>query len=207
MNDSSLVRAISLVLVLACFVILVLDRAEVFGNSLRETTTLLYSWAILLGAFGLTLGAVNVAWVHLRHVQSGGAGWLDSLALLLAFFAVLVTGLVAPAGSASPPMEWIFDHLIAPGQAALFAILVFFMAAAAYRYLRIGRAGGVWLLAGTLLMLLTQLPAAHDLFPTPLVDTTVWLLEAPGMAAIRGVLLGTSLAAILVGLRTILGRG
>ncbi|MCB0045687.1 MAG: hypothetical protein KDD92_09670 [Caldilineaceae bacterium] len=207
MNRLAFARGLSLIVILACFVLITLDRAAVFGTSLRPTTTLLYSWTILLGAFVLTLGAVNVVWVHLRHVQAGRTGWLDSLALLVIFCITLVTGLVAPNGMMSPPMEWLFDNVIAPGQAALFAVTFFFLAAAAYRYLRFDRPGGGWLLIGALLMLISQLPAAAPVLPAEVVATTVWLLETPAMAALRGVLLGAALAAIFVGLRTIVGRG
>ena len=202
----ALIRAVTLIAVAACFMLIALDRAQVFGDNLRATVGLFYGWVILLGGFALILGAANVAWVHLRHVQGGSPGWGHSLALLVVFFAVLTGGLIAPGGAASPLMEWFFTHLIAPGQAALFALLIFFMAAAAYRYLRIGRTGGAWLLGGTLLMLVAQMPASADWLPTPVAEATSWLLEEPVMAALRGVLLGTSLAAILVGFRTLLGR-
>ncbi len=201
-----LARGITLLVVVASFIVIVLDRAQVFGDNLRATTSLLYSWTVILGAFALLLGAFNVAWVHLRQVQGGANGWGNSLALLAAFFTVLVAGLLNPAGTSSPMVEWLFTNLIAPGQAALFAVLVFFMAAAAYRMLRVSEPGGVWLLAGALLMLVSQLPAGAGIVPDAMVDATAWLLDAPVMAALRGVVLGMSLAAVLVGLRTILGR-
>ncbi len=201
-----LARGVTLLVVVVSFVVIALDRAQVFGDSLHATTSLLYSWTVILGAFALLLGAFNVAWVHLRQVQDGLTGWGNSLVLLAAFFTVFVAGLLNPAGTSSPMVEWLFTNLIAPGQAALFAVLVFFMAAAAYRMLRVSEPGGVWLLAGALLMLVSQLPAGAGIVPDAMVDATAWLLDAPVMAALRGVVLGMSLAAVLVGLRTILGR-
>lgn len=201
-----LTRSITVIALVTIFALLALDRAQVFGTALRATANGLFAWAIVLGGVALLLGAINVAWVHLRRVQAGAPDWIGSLALLVTLFVVLAAGLVDPAGTANPLVEWLFDAIIAPGQATLFALLVFFMAAAAYRYLRIGRPGGAWLLAGALLMMFSQLPAASGWLPTGVADFTVWLLEQPGMAALRGALLGSSLALALVGLRMIVGR-
>lgn len=199
-------RALTVIMIAAIFVVIAFDRAQTFGLVLRPITNQLYLWAILLAAVALLLGAINVAWVHLRRVQAGATGWVNSVALLVALFAVLMAGLVDPAGTKNPLVEWLFDAIIAPGQATLFALLIFFMAAAAYRYLRVGQSGGAWLLTGALLMMITQLPAANALLPAGVANFTVWLLETPGMAAMRGVLLGGSLAMVLVGLRMIVGR-
>ncbi len=201
-----LTRSITVIALVAIFALLALDRAQVFGDALRPFANRLFAWAIVLGGVALLLGAINVAWVHLRRVQVGAPDWIGSLALLVALFVVLAAGLVDPAGTANPLVEWLFDAIIAPGQATLFALLVFFMAAAAYRYLRIGRPGGAWILVGALLMMLTQLPVASGWLPPGVANFTVWLLEQPGMAALRGALLGSSLALALVGLRMIVGR-
>ncbi len=199
-------RVLTVVVIAVIFVVIAFDRAQTFGDSLRPVTSQLYLWAMLLAAVALLMGAVNVAWVHLRRVQAGETGWINSLALLVALFVVLMAGFADPAGTANPLVEWLFDAIIAPGQATLFSLLIFFMAAAAYRYLRVDRPGGGWLLAGALLMMITQLPAANALLPAGVADFTAWLLETPGMAAMRGVLLGGSLALVVVGLRMIVGR-
>src|SRR5690242_16801919 len=91
---------------------------------------------------------------------NGVAGWPHSLALVATLVAVFVAGLLNANGVRGPIVEWIFDSVIAPGQATLFALTAFFMAAAAFRWLRIGRAGGGWMLVGALLILLAQMPAA-----------------------------------------------
>jgi hypothetical protein len=160
----------------------------------------------LLAGFALLLGVANVFLVHLRRIYTGQPGWTASMGLLVALFAVFVAGLVDPRGAASPLVEWLFDSIIAPGQATLFALLAFFMAAAAYRYLRIGRTGGAWMLAGTLLMLVAQLPVAASSLPDSFKLWMDWLLMQPVMAVMRGALLGSGLALLIVGLRFLLGR-
>jgi hypothetical protein len=202
-NRFSPAGLIVLLVMAACAVLIVLDRANL-APQLRPLTTALFGWMVFLVAFALLLGVANVAFVHLRRVYTGGQDWLASSALLLTLVAVFLAGMLDPRGTTSPTVEWFFDAIIAPGQATLFALLAFFTAAAAFHYLRIGRRGGAWMLAGALAIFLAQLPGL-DLPPTlaPAVD---WLLNAPVTAIFRGALLGSGLALLLAGGRFLLGR-
>lgn len=193
----------AILVLIATMVVLGVDRMGMLPP-LRTLATRLYIWAVVLAAVALLLGVLNVTWVHLRRILIGGADWWQSLALVVALLVVFVTGLVNPAGIYSPLVEWLFDSVIAPGQATLFALLAFFMAGAAYRFLRIGRPGGVWMLAGAALVLLVQIPAANALLPAELSVLAGWVVDVPGMAALRGVLLGSSFALLAVAFRFLL---
>ena len=149
---------------------------------------------------------LNVLWLHVRRIALGQRDWGLSLILVATLLAVAAGGLLNPAGPASPLSSWIFVNLIAPGQAALFAMLIFFMAAAAFQYLRVGRPGGVWMLTGALLILVVQMPIAGPWLPPWLGALAQWWIDVPGMAALRGLLLGSGLATLVVGLRMLVGR-
>jgi hypothetical protein len=187
----------------AILLILGIDRfVEI--TALRPLAIMIYEWGILLSAFALLLGAFNVAWVHVRRVVAGAQGWLQSLLLVVAMAVVLATGLFSTAGVRAPLVEMLFDAIIAPGQATLFALLAFFMAAAAYRYLRIGRPGGVWLLAGVLLVFAVQIPVVNAIMPTAFANLVNWVVDVPAMAALRGALLGSGFALVIVAIRYLL---
>lgn len=190
-------------IILAGIIVLGADRI-VEIPLLRAITTTVYNWALLLAAFALVLGVLNVAWLHFHHVLIGRAGWQHSLALVLVLLFILLAGLISPEGVRSPLVEWLFDSIIVPGQATLFVLLVFFMAAAAYRFLRIGPTGGAWMLAGALLVIAAQMPLANALLPAPLTDMAAWLLQVPGMAAMRGALLGSGFALVMIAARFLL---
>lgn len=179
---------------------IVLDRLGV-APGLQPVTGLLYTWGILLGAVGLLLGVINVAWTHLRRIVVGENQWQYSLALVAALTVVLASGLLSPLGAESPLSEWLFDSVIAPGQATLFSLLAFFMVGAAFRHLRAGRHGGGWMLASALLMLTAQAPAAGVWMPSGLTQFTAWIIEVPAMATLRGALMGSSIALALVAIR------
>lgn len=174
--------------------------------SVQAVTAELFRLLLILGAGAVLLGAVNLFSVHVGRVQRGEAEWPQSLVVLGVALVVIAAGLVDPAGRRSPLVEWIFDHVLAPGQAMLYALTAFFLAAAAYRFMRLERRGGGWLVVGAVMVMLTQMPRAQALWPTPLAGVTIWLVEAPVMAALRGALLGTALALLITGVRYLFGR-
>lgn len=188
-----------------CFILIALDRAGV-TPFLHEIVAALYQWLILLASFALLFGIAHLLVIHLRRIQSGQTDWTYSLVLVTACSAILVAGLLQPSGVTSPTVEWIFSILIAPGQATLYALLFFFMAAAAYQYLRLTYPAGRWMLVGALIVLVAQMPATYNVLPFAVGEWVGWLLQVPVMATVRGALLGSTLALLVFGLRFLLGR-
>lgn len=180
--------------------LIILDRTGLVPT-VRLSTNQLYRWGVILSAIVLLLGLLNVGWLHLGRILDGKRYWIHSAALLAAMLAVLVAGLLNPAGVASPMVEWVFDSIIAPGQATLFALLAFFMAGAAFVYLRADRTGGGWMLLGALLVLTAQAPVARVWMAPNVNNLAAWALQVPGMATMRGALIGSAVALILVGVR------
>lgn len=194
-----------IVMVVGTFTLLGIDRfVEIYP--LRTMAVRIYEWGILLSAFALLLGMLNVMGTHVRRVIAGNSGWAQSLLLILALAVVLVIGLLSPTGIRSPLIELIFDTIIAPGQATLFALLAFFMAAAAYRYLRIGRPGGMWLLIGALLVFVAQMPLTNALLPAALSSLVDWWVDVPAMSALRGAILGSDMALVIIAIRFLLSN-
>lgn len=194
-----------IVLFVALASLIVLDRLLPTPTT-QTVVAILYQWLLLLGGVALLLGLVNVGWLHMGRVLRGQRDWVLSLLLVAVMLAVFVAGVVNPAGPASPLLTWVFDNVLAPGQLALFALLALVMAAAAYRFVHVGQPGGVWLLAGLLLVLVVQMPMSSAWLPAWLVGATFWFVDTPVMAALRGALLGSGIALLIVGLRLLLGR-
>lgn len=193
------------VIVAFCFILIAVDRTSV-APGLHGLVATLYEWLLLLTSFALLLGIAHLLTTHLRRIQQGQPDWRYSLILVTACCAVFVAGLLQPAGVTSPTVEWLFTTLIAPGQAMLYALLFFFMAAAAYHYLRLTTPSGRWMLAGALVMLLGQMPATYHLLPAMYGAWVGWLLQVPVMAILRGAILGSTLSLLFLGVRLLLGR-
>lgn len=202
------INRIALLIVALVAALLLVDRfGDGFNSGLptRPIAVLLYTWALLLSAFTLILGVLHLLWTHLERIQQGSQEWPLSLLLVVAFVLVLVAAFAAPGGVTSPLLEWTFDALIAPGQATLFALTGFFVVAAAYRYLRLGSPGGLWILAGALITLLVQTPLSQQALPPVATQFADWLLVGPVMAVMRGALLGGGLAVLFAGVRLFFG--
>jgi hypothetical protein len=192
-------------LIVAGLALLLVDRSGI-APGLGATLATGYQWLMLLAGVTLLIGAVNVVAMHLWRIGGGQRDWVLSLVLVAVLVAVFVAGVISPAGANGPLLVWVFDALVAPSQAALFSLLVFFMAAAAFRYLRVNRPGGGWMLAGAVIVLLAQWPLLTQWLPPAYGEVSFWLLDAPVMAALRGVLLGSGIALLIVGLRLLVGK-
>ncbi len=156
-------------------------------------------WAIVLTAFALLLGLVNLLLVHLgriAHRNEPGAGY--SVVVLLTFLVVAAIGLVF--GLPGREMGWIFDNIYAPLQGAFFALVAFFLATAAYRALRARNLETTLMLLAALIVLVGQAPLFR-IFG----DAREWVLSVPSEAGVRGILIGVGLGTLATGVRLIVG--
>ena len=162
--------------------------------------------AVIIAAFALFLGLINVLRVHARKIREGQPGSPYSFVLLVALLIVLTVGLLSipgrPSGPAQPAVQWIFKNIQAPIQASLSALLVFFIVTAAYRLFRLRNLESIVMLIVTLLVLAGQVTVG--LVPV-LPNLRDWIVEVPAMAGMRGILLGVALGAVLTGIRLLLG--
>ncbi|MGD9047821.1 MAG: hypothetical protein PVF77_07195 [Anaerolineae bacterium] len=179
-----------------------LTRIELFDT----IATRLIDTAVIVAAFALFLGVINVLRVHARKIQHGQPGRIYSVVLIIALLTVLAIGLLSLPGQASGPsqpiIQWIFVNIQAPIQASLSALLVFFVITAAYRLLLVRNLESVVMLVVVILVLLGQMTLG--LLPV-LPELKEWILDVPAMAGVRGILLGVALGAVLTGIRLLLG--
>lgn len=99
---------------------------------------------------------------------------------------------------------WIFDHVFAPCNATMFALLAFFVASAAFRAFRARNLEAGLLLASAIVVLLARAPigaAIADWLP----DLSQWILDVPSNGSRRAIIMGAAVAAIATSLRVILG--
>lgn len=179
------------------------------GDALLGIQWILVNWAIIIAAFAIVLGTLNVLAVHIGKLASRESGWLYSLVLILSAIAVLVVGFgellfYSEQGLWGPLLEPIFVWVLAPLQAAASALLPFIMVYAVYRMLRQGHQKGVFVfLTSTLVVLITQIPLP-DLGEGLAEFRAVWFswLATPGL---RAILIGIAMGIAMTALRLIMG--
>jgi hypothetical protein len=156
-------------------------------------------WTIILTAFALLLGLVNLLQVHLRRIirrDEASAGY--SVVVVLTATLVSLAGLWY--GLPSDPMTWIFENMYVPLQGGFFALVAFFLATAAYRALRARNLETTLMLIAALVVFLGQTPILGIM-----ADAREWVLNVPSTAGMRGILIGVALGTLATALRLLIG--
>lgn len=99
---------------------------------------------------------------------------------------------------------WIYDHVFAPCNSTMFALLAFFVASAAFRAFRARNAEAALLLVSAIIILVARAPIGRSISPM-LPEFSDWILDIPNNAGRRAIMMGAAIGAIATGLRVILG--
>ena len=170
-----------------------------FLNSWSST---FQNWGIVVAAFALGLAAVNLLRIHGKRVLEKKKGWIESTVLLIGLFGMVFTGIFA--GTASQSFLFLFRNFHQPLSAAMFSLLVFFIASASFRAFRARSVeASVLLLCGVLLML-GRAPIGEVISPyfPKIAD---WLMQVPNLAGNRGIMIGAAVGIVAVCLRVLIG--
>jgi len=189
-------------IVLCCY--LFPNRLMTFYNGHRvEWRVILVEWAVIITAFAFLLGMFNILRVHSSQVFRRHPNWPYSMVLL---FAMLIA-VIPPILSENIPIQEtldhiVFDYIISPPGASLAALLVFTLALAAFRLLRTRLSSAAMLfLAIVVVLLLGSTPLVGLEWLAGIRD---WIVNVPGMAGMRGLLLGVALGTVITAIRVLL---
>ncbi len=160
------------------------------------------NWRVIVAAFALGLGGINMMRIHGRNVSEKKQNWVYSIIFFVSFACFFIMGVAK--GSASPGYQYIWTKLYQPASAAMYSFTLFYMTSASYRAFRIRNWQAAVLMVTGAIVILGQvgIGAAISRF-IPLFSE--WLIEYPNAAAIRAITIGGSLGMINVSLRIILG--
>lgn len=167
---------------------------------LPDFGALLLSWVTLLAVFALILGVFNLLRVHLARLPRN----LYSLALVIGLLGTVAIGLSDGLALTSGGLDNLFTYILAPLERGVAAMMAFILLFAGFRMLRQNRSLWsvlFWLAAVVMLLLSLPIAGFENLFPTlrTLLDTLVVNSGA------RGILIGSALATITIGIRLLLG--
>jgi ribose/xylose/arabinose/galactoside ABC-type transport system permease subunit len=174
---------------------------NLYLNALGVT---LINWVVIIAAFALILGFLNVLAFHLRKIVQRQEGWLYSIALLVVAGTVLFGGLTSVQGYRALLVRTVFDYVQAPLQASIFSLLAFYIASAGYRALRARNFETFLLVVTCLVVLVGQAPLARYVWKQ-LPALKDWVLGVPSTAGARGILIGVALGSLATGVRVLVG--
>jgi hypothetical protein len=168
--------------------------------------------AIIIVAFGIVLGGANPLRVNLDAVVRRRSDWPYKLVLILGLVVTVALGLIEGRGfqATGTRSMWIYDQIYSSMSSAMYALLAFFIASAAFRAFRIRTAEAALLAAAAFIVMMGRVPLGGVLtagLPRELrVETLAqWILDVPQSAANRAILIGAALGVMATGLRVILG--
>jgi hypothetical protein len=194
--------------------ILVLLSFLIDSAMLGMVRSVLVEWTVIVIAFAILLGVVNVLRVHGRRIQER-KGILYSLVLVIAFLAVFVPGILAPASVPEGLKAWVgpngrvfdfaFRYVQRPLQSTLFSLMAFFAFTAAWRAFRVRGAASFVMFIAAVLILLGTLRLSIGVDWSLFAATKDWIMEVPVTAGARGILLGVALGTVVAGVRLLLG--
>lgn len=162
----------------------------------------LVSYGLIIAAFALVLGVLNVLLVHIRKVREQEEGWLYSVVLIGTTIALLVVGVFGEGGPNNLVIEWVLHTLLIPLQSAFFSLLAFFLLSVAYRSLRVNSIESLLLVGSATIVIIGSTPIGTLISPQ-MVDLKNALLAVPATAGTRGLLLGIALGTIVTGIRLV----
>jgi len=185
------------------------------GTWLGDLEQELTVWLTIVGGFTLLLGVVSITRVNLAAVKRKKEAWGYKILTLIAIFAMAIPSVLSPGwsprfGRAEGSIyDWLFQNLMSPMMATMFATLAFYIASAAYRAFRARSAEATLLLVTATLIMLWRIPMGEwflNLFPgdIPYLLNT-YIMGGINMAVQRGIIIGAALGAASMSLRIILG--
>jgi hypothetical protein len=180
-------------------------------------------YMVIIAGFALLLGVVNVTQSNIRKIERRKPGWPFAISLLAGLFVMGTMGILSaarvgpfqgllttPAGAATP-FYWMTRSFFSPLQAAMFSLLAFYIASAAFRAFRVRNVEATILMIAAFLVMLGRTPLGEYAFgwikggERWLPGLTDWIMAVPNTAAQRGIIIGAALGAASMSLRVILG--
>ena len=178
-------------------------------HNISDINQRLDQYLVIVAAFALPLGVVNLVGMNLSKIKHQKSGWPYSIFLLgglsvMTFFGVhgVVTGRFAGFGDT---FSTLFENMVSPLQATMFSLLAFYVASAAYRAFRARNLEATILLIAAIVVMMGRIPFGDMLTGGRMTPLSEWLMNKPNAAAQRGIMIGAALGAASMSIRVILG--
>ncbi len=163
---------------------------------------------VIVAAFALPLGVVNLVSMNLTKIKTKKTGWPYSIVLLaglvlMAFYGVI--GVFTGETGFHPTFQALFENMVSPLQATMFSLLAFYVASAAYRAFRARNVEATILLVAAIIVMLGRIPFGDMITGGNMTSISEWIMNRPNAAAQRGIIIGAALGAASMSIRVILG--
>lgn len=176
-----------------------------FINNARRT---LIEWAILLTAFAVIVGIINLLIVHIKRAAKKEKGTLYSIIVVASLFITFLLGVLSPYfEKITPAFVFTFQAIQLPIEASLMSLLAVTLTYGCIRLLRhrMSSFSLIFLITSVLMLIgLAPLPFIGEL---PFFSDTLrpFVTQVLAVSGARGILIGVALGALTTGLRVLAG--
>lgn len=171
-------------------------------QSVNNTASVLQSWGIVISAFAMGLGAVNLLRRHSGIIAKRDKGVFFSLLLVGSMVLTVIVGLFF--GTNSKLYDFLFTNVLSPASSTLYAAIAFYILSAAYRSFVAKNLDGWILLLTAVVIMLGKAPIGaviSSFFPT----ASQWIQDIPNTAGMRAIMMGAALGVVSSAVKTFLG--
>ena len=184
-----------------CGVIGVFMAVQYFVPSLLPAYNRTNDYLQVVYAFSIVLGVASVLHRHGAKIQSRHKDSVFSVAVILAMAIMILAGLIGGRARGSL-FQNLFDAILLPVQATMFALLAFYLASASFRSFRTRSTDATVLLVAAIVVMIGRLDDGKSL---GIPDAAQWILNGPNLVAKRAILLGVGLGMASTALKVVLG--
>ena len=171
----------------------------------KDVFTVIKNWGVVLSAFALGIGAINLFRVHGRRIsERRTSDWVFSVWLLLMLVVFAAVGLGTGQFEASTQYKWIYNAIFLPISATMYSSLCFYMSYGAYKILRARNLDAFLLFITAVFVILGNTPLFPAKFPV-FFEIREWIFTAIVGGSYRGIRIGIGIGAVILGIRTLLG--
>ena len=165
-------------------------------------------WVILLTAFAVLPGIINLITVHFSRISRKQKGAFYSLLLIIGLVITFILGILSPySPKISSAFQFTFTAIQFPVEASLMALLVVTLTYGCIRLLRHRPTGFSLVMIITVLLVLLGMASLPFIGTIPLVSDTLrpFITRVLAASGARGILIGVALGAFTTGLRLLMG--
>lgn len=186
------------------------------GNFVTPTVEPVSDFVNYIFIWTIGLGIISLVLVHGRRLLRLQPGWHNSLALFIAMISIAVYGLISNLGTTGSKAmqvtyDSLFNGLLVNLDAAMFALLAFYIASAAYRAFRVRTVEAGLLMFAALLvmlglvnfgvMLTSGIPTDSPLAFFRIERLSSWLMLWINMPVQRAVTIGVAIGSLAMAMR------
>ena len=172
------------------------------AESVKSMSSEIIRWRIIVAAFALALGGVNMLRLHGRSIAQKRKDWPYSIIFVIAFLTYFILGVAT--SPTSPSYKYVWQNIYQPAASTMYSFTLFYMTSACWRAFRIRNwQAGVLMVTGAV-VLLGQVGLGAAVSPA-IPKFAAWIIGTPNAAAIRAITIGGSLGMVVMSIRVILG--